>query len=151
MGIFDFFSGNNDYRDDRSSKQNYSIAVNRDSVNMGDDCSGHSREMRVDGNLMLSSFLSQLTNYVPAMNNVIWAVRSNMGPCGYIITDNQANATIRLSVMDTSLKNTGINSVFCKYYYPDLFYTNDPYTGRRMSKYPECSTFFEMVKRENEF
>lgn len=106
--------------------QKYTIRVNRDSVNMGDDMSSHAREMNVNGSFMLSSFLSELTRYVPAMSNVIWAIKSNTGTCGYIITDGHANAKVKLSISDMELKNTGINTIYCKYYYPAMYGENDP-------------------------
>lgn len=118
----------------------YTISVNRDSVSMGDDMCSHTKELNLDENLMLSTLLSQLSNYVPAMNRVIWAIKSNTGTLGYLISDDHANITIKLSIHDMELKNSGIQRIYCKYYYPDLF------GGESL----DSSSFLEKVKWDNE-
>ena len=150
MGIFKRNINKNSEIVDLSKKQIYNMKVNRDSVCMGDDCDDHLKKMNIDENLMLSEFLLMLADYVPHMKNVIWAIRSNIGLCGYIITDNEAMASVKLSETDRALKDTNICEIMCKYYYPSIFSWIDGKSGKRIDKYAECTSFFEKVKKDNE-
>lgn len=38
----------------------------------------------------------------------------------------------------------------CRYYYSSIFSWTDGKTGKHIEKYPECKTFIEKVKKENE-
>ncbi len=101
-------------------------------------------------NMRLSELMQRLADYVPPMKNVIWAIRSNVGICGYIITDSDANASFELYGMDMPVEEMQIREVMCKYYYPSIFSWIDGQTGNRIEKYSECRTFLEKVKKDNE-
>ncbi len=134
----------------RDIKSTNMIQVNRDSVCMADDCNSHEENMILPENTRLSELLQRLARYVPSMENVIWAVRSDAGMCGYIITDSDASASFELCGMDIPVKEMNINKIMCRYYYPSIFSWTDGQTGNRIEKYPECSTFLEKVKKDNE-
>lgn len=132
------------------NKKDSVIRADRDSVCMGDDCMPHCKELTINSKISIRELLAILADYVPSMKNVIWAVQSNSGLCGYIITDEQANASFEVYGEDTSIRNRGIKEVMCKYYYPSKFSWIDGKSGERVDKYPECETFLEKVKRDNE-
>lgn len=134
----------------KETKNNSSIQVNRDSVCMGDDCNSHEVNMALPENMLLSGLLQRLAGYVPSMKNVIWAVQSDAGMCGYIITDSDAAASFELCGTDMPVKEMHISRIMCRYYYPSIFSWTDGQTGNRVEKYPECRTFFEKVKKDNE-
>lgn len=126
------------------------VQVNRDSVCMGDDCVSHKIIMNFPENARLSQLMQELIDYVPSMSDVIWAVRSDVGMCGYIITDRNANASFELCGTDCLISEMKIRKIFCKYYYPSIFSYIEGGTGRKIEKYSECSTFLEKVKKDNE-
>lgn len=127
------------------------ILVNRDSVCMGDDCENHQIKMLIDENTKLSDFLFALSDYVPHMKNVIWAINSNNGILGYIITDDSCNASFDLCEKDRTIKEFGIQKIMCIYYYPSKFAYIDGKSGKQINKYSKCATFLEKVKRDVEF
>lgn len=126
------------------------IQIDRDSVCMGDDCMPHCKEITINRETSIRELLAILADYVPTMENVIWAVQSNKGLCGYIITDQEAKAAFEVYGEDTNVGRREIKNVMCKYYYPSKFFYIDGNSGERVEKYPECATFLEKVRRENE-
>lgn len=122
------------------------ILVNRDSVCMGDDCKNHQIKMTIDGNTKVSDFLFILSDYVPHMKNVIWAINSNNGILGYIITDDSCSASFDLCEKDRTIKESGIRKIMCIYYYPSKFAYIDGKSGKLINKYSKCATFLEKVK-----
>ena len=123
--------------------------IDRDSVCMGDDCVSHEIIMNFPENARLSQLMQELIDYVPSMSDVVWAVQSDAGMCGYIITDRNTNASFELCGTDRLISEMQIRKVFCKYYYPSLFSYIEGGTGREIEKYSECSTFLEKVKKDN--
>lgn len=126
------------------------IQVDRDSVCMGDDCDSHEVIMNFPENAKLSQLMQKLIDYVPSMSNVVWAVRSDVGMCGYIMTDRNRNASFELCGTNHLISEMKIRKIFCKYYYPSIFSYIEGETGRQIEKYSECSTFLERVKKDNE-
>ena len=49
------------------------------------------------------------------MNNVIWAVRSDKGVCGYIITDENGKAVIELIDENQFIMNTELHDITVSY------------------------------------
>lgn len=145
MGALNLFKG----KAKKVPASTISIQVNRDSVCMGDDCNSHEVDMVLPENMLLSELLQRLASYVPSMKNVIWAVRSDAGMCGYIITDSHAIASFELCSVDMPVKEINISRIMCRYYYPSIFSWIDGQTGNRVEKYPECRTFLEKVKKDN--
>lgn len=126
------------------------VQVNRDSVCLGDDCNSHEVIMIFHENTKLAQLMQELADYVPSMRNVVWAVRSDVGMCGYIVTDGNANASFELCETNRLISEMKIKKIFCKYYYPSVFSCIEGETGRKIEKYSECSTFLEKVKKDNE-
>ncbi|MDD6070829.1 MAG: hypothetical protein PUC12_08470 [Clostridiales bacterium] len=85
------------------SKKDSIIRVDRDSVCMGDDCMPHYKKLTINSKTSIRELLAILADYVPTMKNVIWAVQSNSGLCGYIITDEQADASFEVYGKDTTI------------------------------------------------
>lgn len=144
MGIADFFQ-----RTKQNVQGNIKICADRDSICMGDDCFSHETDMILPEDILLSQLIQQLADYVPSMTNVIWAIRSDIGVCGYIITDSAADVSFELCFADLPIKEMNIDKVMCKLYHPSYFYRSDKQTGERIEKYPECGTFLEKVKKDN--
>ncbi|MCM1090644.1 MAG: hypothetical protein NC092_02965 [Butyrivibrio sp.] len=85
------------------------IQVDRDSICMGDDCLSHEVIMTLSEDTHLSELMQMLADYVPTMKNVIWAIRSDIAVCGYIITDSDANASFELCGADIPIKEMEIH------------------------------------------
>lgn len=151
MNIFDWFKVEKEATEKNIEIQNsISIEVDRDSVCMGDDCFSHRTNLTLPESTNLLQLLKRLADYVPTMKNVIWAVRSDVGMCGYIITDADSNAAFELCGANMLVTEMNISEVMCKYYYPSVFsYTNGK-DGKQIEKHPECRTFLEKVKKDNE-
>lgn len=126
------------------------MQVDRDSVCMGDDCYSHEIIMNFPENARMSQLMQKLIDYVPSMSNVVWAVQSDVGMCGYIMTDSDTNASFELCGTDCLISEMKIRKIFCKHYYPSFFSYIEEGTGRKIEKYSECSTFLEKVKKDNE-
>ena len=94
------------------------IVINRDSVCMGDDCMSHEKNLSINEDMTMIDLFEYLIEYVPSMNNVIWAVRSDKGVCGYIITDENGKAVIELIDENQFIMNTELHDIMCVYYYP---------------------------------
>ena len=122
------------------------ITIDRDSVCMGDDCVSHDEEITVDENMKLADLLYYLACYVPAMKDVVWAVCSDRGLCGYIITDGEANASIEVYGENITY-STKLKNVKCRYYHQNSFSWTDGKTGERVNKYTECSSLLEKEKK----
>lgn len=126
------------------------IKIDRDSICMGDDCFSHEKFLTVNEEMTLISLFEYLIEYVPTMYHVIWAIRSNQGVCGYIMTNDTGQANIELVGENQKLLDTSINEIMCKYYYPSSFSWINGETGERIHKYSESLSFLEKVKRDNE-
>ncbi|MCM1542535.1 MAG: hypothetical protein NC121_14920 [Blautia sp.] len=116
---------------------NIMIQVDRDSVCMGDDCLSHEENMLIPENMRLSELMRRLAKYVPATANRMWVIWSDVGICGYITTDSDANASFALCGMDLFVVNMKIHKIMCKYYDPSLFAWTDAQTGNRVGKYSD--------------
>ena len=134
----------------RSKSGDICIRVNPDSVCMGDDCDSHEEKLYLSADMRLSELMRRLAGYVPPMKNVIWAVRSEAGICGYIITDSDANASFELCGTDRTVEEMRIREIMCKYYHSFSFSWIDGKTGNEVEKYSECRTLLEKVKKDNE-
>lgn len=104
------------------------ISIDRESVCMGDDCMPHKIERKFHRNSKLSELLTFLTDYVPSMKNVVWAVISlNTADkaIGYIIMDNNQNIDLEitedLKLSKLFIKNITNISVFCRYFHGSSF------------------------------
>lgn len=127
------------------------VEVERDSVCMGDDCQSHKKSIKIKRNTKISEFLAILQEYVPAMKNVIWAIRSSDGIQGYIITDSNIQSKIEVYGSDALVvKRLSKKEIICKYYYPAKFSWIDGTTGNHIEQYAECDTFLQKVKKDNE-
>lgn len=127
------------------------ISLNRDSVCMGDDCENRQIKMTIDENTKISNFLLLLSDYVPHMKNIIWAINSNNGILGYIITDDSSRASFDMCEKNSTIKESDIQKVMCIYYYPSKFTYIDGNSGKQINKYSECATFLEKVKIDTSF
>lgn len=126
------------------------IEVDRDSVCMADDCESHKVMMNFPEHTRLSHLMKELIGYLPSMRDVVWAIRSDIGMCGYIITDKKMNISFELCGSDRLISEMKIRKILCKYYYPSCFSYLDGDTGKRIRKYSECPTLLEKVKKDNE-
>lgn len=126
------------------------IQVNRDSVCMGDDCFSHEKSLTIDKKMTLMNLFEYLIEYIPTMHNVIWAICSDKGICGYIITDDHGHSNIELVGDNFFLINIKISKIMCKYYHSSSFTWTDGQTGECINKYGESLTLLEKVKKENE-
>lgn len=126
------------------------ITINRDSICMGDDCESHKKDLIVDEEMTMISLFEYLTEYVPTMYNVIWAIRLDNKICGYIINDENGHSTFEIDNKDQRVIHRDFNDIMCKYYYPSSFSWIDGKTGERIHKYNENLSFFEKVKLDNE-
>lgn len=123
------------------------ILFDRDSVCMGDDANDHRREITVNGSTLLSDFLKMLIKYVPSMADIVWSVKSNLGVIGYIIGDSQRQATIEICGDDKPIDNLSIDKVFCTHFYESNFTWIDGKTKEKVTKFQDCKTLLEKVKR----
>lgn len=126
------------------------IVINHDSVCMGDDCMSHEKNLSINEDMTMIDLFEYLIEYVPSMNNVIWAVRSDKGVCGYIITDENGKAVIELIDENQFIMNTELHDIMCVYYYPSCFSWIDGETGEHVHKYSESLSFLEKVRKDNE-
>ncbi len=126
------------------------LIINRDSICMGDDCMSHEKSKTVNQDMTMIDLFEYIIDYVPTMYNVIWAVRSDKGVCGYIITDDHGKASIELVKENQLLINMELNEIMCRYYYPASFTWIDGETGERVHKYSESLSFLEKVKKDNQ-
>lgn len=130
------------------------IEINRDSVCMGDDCMSHKFERDFDNNLKLSELLKLLSDYVPTMKNVIWAVVSlntNDKVIGYFIMDENGETSIEIDhdviLEKLFIKDLDDISVFCRYFHNSSFTRVDRTTGEKVEKYPDCDNLYDKVKK----
>jgi len=131
------------------------IELDRVSVCMGDDCDSHKLKSKFDETMSIVDFLLELSDYVPRMHNVVWAVislNSINKVIGYIVTDEEGKVTIELVASNVSLKDVFLNkvdiSVFCRYYHQSSFSWIDGNTNQRIENYSECKTLLEKVKMD---
>lgn len=113
------------------------IEFDRDSVCMSDDCFSHRKKETLPADMLLSQLLLLAAEYVPNMSDIVWAVDTNCGVCGYIYTDSDSNSSVELSLDDLTLAELKINRLSCRHYYQYNF----------NEKYAECATLLEKVKR----
>lgn len=137
------------------SSNKITISLDRESVCMGDDCTPHQISRVFSETMLISSFLQELSGYVPAMANVVWAVvsvNSINNVIGYIVTDNEGKPTIDISGSNLHLKDIFQNQVsiniFCSYYNQGRFSWIDGKTKQHIEKYSECKTLLEKVKMD---
>lgn len=122
------------------------ITVDRSSVCMGDDCTSHKEEMQIDNRIKMSELLIRLSEYVPSMKKVVWAVCSGNNVCGYIITDEEGRAQVEVNGEDRKAAAFIEDAeVVCVYYHLGRFRWIDGKTGQPVEKYPECKTLLEKV------
>ena len=126
------------------------ISVDRDSVCMGDDCESHVRSSSWEGTAEISQLLEWLIGYVPRMHDSVWAVCSDRGVLGYLVTDADGNTATEVKGPDRLLVATGVQSVRCRYYHTRSFSRIDGETGEQTEKHVGCNTLLEKVKRELE-
>lgn len=130
-------------------KRIFYIQVDRDSVCMGDDCEDHREKMKITEDMKVLDLLKKLSIYVPSMSDVIWAIQSNRGICGYIMTDYLYVSSFELAQKNNLIQDMNISEIYCRYYYPSIFDYIDGKTGNKIEKYVECKTFLEKVKKDN--
>lgn len=131
------------------------IDLDRESVCMGDDCTSHNTSRNFKQTMLISDFLQELSNYVPSMTNVVWAVISPSSinrVIGYITTNEEGKPTIEVNgsneyLKDIFQKEVGIE-VFCRYYHHGRFSWIDGKTKQHIEKYSECKTLLEKVKMD---
>ena len=127
------------------------IMVDRSSVCMGDDCMPHKEELQINSRMKMSELLTVLSEYVPTMHEVVWAVCSGDNVCGYIITDKDGNSEVEVNGEDKkAVTLIEKDEVVCVYYYLGRFRWTDGETGELVEKYPECETLLEKVKKNYE-
>jgi hypothetical protein len=129
------------------------IELDRDSVCMGDDCMPHKRKTTYSDNSRVSSLLSNLCDYVPRMNNVVWAIVSleaESKVIGYLISDNsgkyQIDMNMERQLSSLFLKSRDTINVSCNYYHNSSFTWINGTDGGIINKYPECATLIKKVK-----
>ena len=123
---------------------------------MGDDMSSHRFEKELPSSFLVRELFEDLSEYVPSMNTVVWAVLTNGSPkvLGFIITDDQGETVYDLCTSDdAALKdvfpgNMNPMWVFCRYFHQSSFSWIDGSSDRRVSKHDDCPTLLEKVKRE---
>ena len=96
------------------------IVVDRDSVSMGDDYNGHRMSWQYGEDEMLSSVLSCLKSYIPAMPQTVWAIHVGENVVGYYVCgdkDNNEEWHIELVGPDIKVSQLPEKSLFCKYFY----------------------------------
>lgn len=126
------------------------IFVDRDSVCMGDDCESHVCPSSWEGTAEVSQLLEWLIGYVPKMHDSVWAVCSDRGVLGYLVTDADGNTAIEVKGPNRLLAAAGVQSVRCRYYHTRSFSRTDRETGEQIEKHAGCNTLLEKVKRELE-
>lgn len=132
------------------------IKLDRESVCMGDDIVSHSIKKDLPENMLVSELLLYLTNYVPIVQNSVWAIvslNSENNVIGFIDTNRKNKYQIEINVPDTPLKNLftrDINniSIVCRYFCEGKFSWINGETGEHIIKFKECSTSLEKVKQE---
>lgn len=129
------------------------IDLDRESVCMGDDCTSHKVSRNFKQTMPISDFLQELSDYVPRMNNVVWAVISLSSinkVIGYIVTDEKGKPTVEVKGSNVYVKDIFHNEVgidvFCRYYYQGRFLWIDGETKQRIEEYSECKTLLDKVK-----
>lgn len=154
MNLFNIIKKNFVGTNSGSSKK-ITISLDRESVCMGDDCIPHQISRVFSQTMLIRDFLQELSGYVPAMANVVWAVvsvNSINNVIGYIVTDNEGKPTIDISGSNLRLKDIFQNQVsiniFCRYYHQGHFSWIDGKTKQHIEKYSECKTLLEKVKMD---
>lgn len=127
-----------------TSKTN-KVKVDRESVCMGDDCNApHEVTLLVPDNIPLSIVFDRITEYLPKMSNVVWAIDSGRKVVGYILTDNEGTSRYEIYEQKSNIGNMGIEMLHCSYFHSNSF-TN---MGNKMvEEYLGCGTLIEKVKR----
>ena len=132
------------------------VNCDRDSVCMGDDCMSHKMKIELSNIMITSMLLMKLSNYVPRMKNVVWAILSlntKNKVIGYIVTDDSNNSSFELTNPDTNVEELFIRdieniSVYCRYYHQGTFSWIEGKTGKHIEKHINYPTLLEKVKHE---
>ena len=131
------------------TERKITVILNRDSICMGDDCFDHREQCSLNENMLFSEFLAILADYVPTMHNIVWAVYTGNDISGYIITDSDGSPTFDLCSEDKTIKELHITEANCRHFYQSSFSWTDS-DGKIISKYEECPTLLEKVKKHLE-
>lgn len=98
------------------------IALDRESVCMGDDAMSHKGTRDFPLAIKVSDFIEKLIEYVPNMKNSVWLIWGEQETIGYLIFDSTGKAEVEVEGTDNSLRErlstAEIPSVTCIYYYP---------------------------------
>lgn len=123
------------------------IRVGRQSLCMGDDCTAPNEKLiLVNKKDMLSDILRKVSDCLPQMHNVIWAVCSDRKVIGYIITGTNKQVQYELCLENQVFCQMDIESPFCNYFHQKSFEYINGKDGGIIEKYPECVTLFDKVK-----
>lgn len=131
------------------------IKLDRESVCMGDDIVSHSIKKDLPENMLVSELLLYLTNYVPIVQNSVWAIvslNSENEVIGFIDTNSQQKYQIEINVPDTPIKNLftkDINnmSIVCRYFCESRFFELNDEFGAHIIKFRKSLTLVEKVEK----
>lgn len=101
------------------------IYAERDSVCMGDDVTApNEADLETNDQMLLSAFMASVAEYVPEMEDVIWTVheKNRRGSVIALLISAEGSRTysVALQRKDCPMKNAGFDSIFCRYFYPDM-------------------------------
>lgn len=121
------------------------LKVDRDSVCMGDDCNTpHEVTLLVPDDIPLIIVFERISEYLPKMSNVVWAIDSGRKIVGYISTDYQGTSRYEICEQNSYIGKTEIEMLHCSYFHSNSF----NYMGNKMvEEYLGCDTLLEKVKR----
>lgn len=100
--------------------------------------------MLVPDDMSLLIVFDRITEYLPKMSNVVWAIDSGRKIVGYILTDNQGMFRYETCEQNSNIGNLGIEMLHCSYFHSNSFTK----MGNKMGdEYLGCDTLLEKVKR----
>lgn len=124
------------------------VRVDRQSICMGDDCTAPNEKLLSVGERdRLSDIFRMIADYLPQMQDVIWAVDSGKKVVGYILMAGKEQVRYELCPEDQIFCKLDIEAFHCSYFHRRSFEYRAGEDGETVEKYPECGTLFDKVKR----
>ncbi|GEM_PF-4545725 len=121
------------------------VKIYRESICMGDDCNApHEDTLLIPEDAPLLAVFEKISEYLPNMSNVVWAIDSGRKIVGYISTDNLGISQYDICEKNSYFGKMRIEKLHCSHFHANSFKYMD---GKMGEEYLDCDTLLEKVKR----